>query len=117
MMPFDPRTLTGPSLVIIGALFLFIALRLWLVHPLNRVFRIGPFVTEEGLRAVLGMRATFFAFGCFFITQGGSGMTYWWIANRDETYPPVVLLGSAATCFSIWAGFLAVRAAWRLWRG
>jgi len=112
----DPRILTGPCLVIIGCLMLFVAGRLYLVHPLNRVFRLGPFVTERGIKAVLNMRVLFLAFGLFFVTHGASSVTFWLVASRDLHNPYVAALGSLSAGFAIWAAVLAVIAAVRLWR-
>ncbi len=116
MLPFEPRLLTGPSQIVIGVVFLLLGLRLWLVHPVNRVFRLGPFVTERGLKAVMGLRLLLSNLGLFFATQGAASVRYWFAAGRDVQDPTVVLLGSMSAVFAVTAATLLCVATWRLWR-
>jgi hypothetical protein len=111
----DPRILTGPALVIIGAFLVTISLRLIFVHPINRVFRIGPFVTEEGLRAVLRSRALLFSYGMFFLTQGVASAIFWLGSSQDLHNLYVVAFGSFGAVFAVAAACFTLAAAVRMW--
>ena len=111
----DPRILTGPAFVLIGTLFLWISGRLWLVHPINRVFRVGPFVTEEGMAALLNMRPIFLSYGLLGVTSGIYRCTYWFV-TQSVNAPVILFLGSLETGFAVWAAILSIMAAVRLWR-
>ena len=111
----DTRFLTGPALILIGALLLTIALRLTLVHPINRVFRVGPFVTERGMKALLNMRIVFYAFGLLLVESGVFRCAYWYV-YQDIHHPAVVFLGSLEAGLAVWSAGLAIMAAARLWR-
>lgn len=50
---------------VIGAILLWLAVAMWKEHPINRVFRLGPYVTELGLRTLLGAWPLLFLFGAF----------------------------------------------------
>ncbi|HEX8418564.1 MAG TPA: hypothetical protein VF638_00970 [Sphingomonas sp.] len=93
-----------------------IAYRLWAVHPLNRVFRLGPFITERGLKAVLGMRPLLLSLGLFLTTWGVAALLFWTVAGGDVDYPPLRFLGAFASVFGIWSSILSVKASVRLWR-
>lgn len=112
----DPRILTGPAQFVIGAFLVTIAMRLYMVHPVNRVFRLGPFVTERGLVAVLRMRVLFFTYGMFFLTQGVTSTVYWLVAGQNVHNPFVAAFGSFGAAFAIGAAYFTLLAAWRLWR-
>ena len=113
---FDPRILTGPLMIALGSGFLFLSARLWWVRPLNRVFRLGPYVTEQGMRAVLNLRFTSFAFGAFLAVQGLTMTVFWWLRDREINDPLVQALGSLSTGLGVWAVLLMARGIWRVWR-
>lgn len=115
-MWIEPRIIIGPCLIVIGAFMLGVAYRLWAVHPLNRVFRLGPFVTERGLQAILGMRPLFLSLGLFLTTWGASALVFWTIAGGDVYFPAVRFLGAFASVFGVWSSVLIVVSAVRLWR-
>lgn len=112
---FDARILAGPALLALGAGFLFLSLRLWMVRPLNRVFRLGPYVTEAGMRAVLRLRFTSFAFGSFLAVQGLANVIFWF-GERHVYNPLVQLLGSLGAGLGVWAASLMGLGLWRLYR-
>lgn len=115
-MSFDPRLLTGPSLIVIGAVFLFLGLRLWIVHPVNRVLRLGPFVTEEGLGVVIRLRVLLTNLGLFFLTNGAASVRFWFVADRKLDDPIVAVLGGMAGVFAVSAAIVTLHALWRWWR-
>lgn len=111
------RALTGPWMLVVGTMFLFLWRRLGAqIHPVDRAARLGPFVTELGLRAVLDMRQTFLAFGLFLATQGLSSVTFWSVAGKDYRNGFVAALGSLASAFALWSAFLAAATMVRVWR-
>lgn len=113
----DLRFLTGPSMLIIGGLLVIVALRLWLVHPINRVLRVAPFVTEAGLRALMAMRPLFFSTGMFLVTSGCNSVYFWFFSTRNISDAVVVFLGSLAASMGIFATIAALMAGVALWRG
>ncbi len=112
----EPRLFTGPAFIVIGAFLLTIALRLWVVHPVNRVFRLGPYVTERGMVALLNGRTTFLCFGLLGIVSGLTRTIYWFV-TPEVNAPGVRYLGSLETGLALWAAYLSVRTAVRLWLG
>lgn len=102
-------------MIVLGGLMLFLAIRMWLVHPLNRVFRLGPFVTPRGIEAVLRLRLTLLLLGAFLFVQGLTSAVFWW-ARRDVSDPVVQYLGSLGAGLGIWAAVLLTTAVLRLWR-
>ena len=111
----DPRYLTGPALIVVGTLLLYIANRLWMVHPINRVFRLGPFVTAEGMESLLRMRVTFLAFGLLLTESGVYRCAYWYFDQRVDA-PWIMFLGALETGLSLWAACLALIGGFRIWR-
>ena len=114
MGPLDPRVITGPTMLALGLMALFIAGRLWLVHPVNRVFRLGPFVTERGMRALLNMRQLFLALGAFLTTQGLASVVFWFFREREVNDPLVQFLGALGAGMGLWTLALAGSALIRL---
>ncbi|WP_203309753.1 hypothetical protein [Sphingomonas beigongshangi] len=112
---FDARLLVGPAMLALGLGFLVLSIRLWAVRPLNRVFRLGPFVTERGMKAVLNLRFTSFAFGAFFVVQGLTAITFWF-GSQDIQNPLVQALGSLGAGLGVWAVVLMYRGLWRVWK-
>lgn len=111
----DARYFSGPAYLIVGSLVLVIGLRLWLVHPINRVFRIGPFVTERGMVAVLAMRSLFASFGAMMLSSGLVKTCYWYFIPIVNA-PVNRFLGSLEAGMSLWAATMACIAAYRLYR-
>lgn len=116
MTGFEARVLTGPAMLVIGSLFLWVAYRLWAVSPINRVFRLGPYVTEEGIKAVVRLRLYFLALGLFLTMQGMSNITFWFIAGRNIQSFAVQFQGSLAAGFAVFAAVKTVVVMLRLWR-
>lgn len=115
MTSLDLRFLSGPAMLVLGVCFLILAARLWWVHPVNRVFRIGRYVTEEGIRAVVRLRVTFIAFGSF-LTFYGLASVVFWFTERGVFDPLVQFLGSLGAGLGVWAAGMALLDLWRLWK-
>jgi hypothetical protein len=109
-MSFDLRYLSGPASVLTGAMLLFLAYRLWHVHPINRVFRLGPFVTERGMVAVLNMRSTFAACGLWLIA-GGLTKSAYWFWRQDTGHSLIQALGTLETGLALLVSALVTIAA------
>lgn len=112
---FDPRFLTGPAFFGIGLFLFVISIRLWVVHPVNRVFRLGRFVTEDGMTALLNARVVFLAYGLLGLTSGMTRCIYWF-GSRQVYDPAVMFLGSLETGLAIWSALLSASVAFRIWR-
>lgn len=112
----DLRIVTGPCLLIVGVVLIVLALRLWFVHPVNRVLRIGPYVTEAGLRAIMRLRPLLLGMGCYFVTAGFARLAFWaWRADLlDRSI--ALLFGTAEAAFALWTATLLGMGAWRLWK-
>lgn len=111
----DPRYLTGPAMIIVGLFFLFQACRLWFVHPINRVMRLGRYVTEEGLVAILNLRSLLLFYGLAGL-EGGLYRCYYWFGNKEVDDPNVRFLGSAETMLMIICAYLSLTKGYHLWR-
>ncbi len=109
---FDLRILTGPCLLIVGGFFLAMAWRLWRVHPINRAIRLGPYVTVEGMRAVLGLRMLLFSYGAFFTAMALANIAFWYVRTAVND-PLIQFLGSLAAGLGIWAAIYTVATALR----
>lgn len=59
---------TAFAYLMIGVILLWISLKVWWTHPLNRAFRLGPYITEDGLRLVLSLWPFVFLFGAFILS-------------------------------------------------
>lgn len=110
----EPRFLIGPAECVIGVLMVVIAYRLWAVHPLDKVLRLGPYMTPEGLKILLAIRIEFFAFGSVLVVGGFTRFLYWF-GHRNVNDPFVLLFGSMEALLSLWAAALAINMAVRLW--
>lgn len=73
----DFRLVSAIALLIIGFCFLMFSLRIWLTHPVNRVFTIGPFVTEAGLQLVLRHIPLVFILGVYALATALADVSYY----------------------------------------
>ena len=111
---FEPRYLTGPALIVVGLFFGWIFYRLWVVHPINRVFRLGPYVTEQGLEAVLKMRSMFLALSLLNL-ESGIYRTFYWYFEQNPLADTIRIMGAMETVFAVWFSVLCIRAGVKLW--
>lgn len=105
---FDLRFLTGPAMLLMGGFLIFVAFRLWRVHPVNRVFRLGPYVTEAGMVALLNLRFAIMSYGLFLFAQGMASAVFWYV-RRAVDDPLVQFMGSLSAGLGIWAAAITAR--------
>ncbi len=113
----DPRIISAVALVIIGLALDGCVLRVWCTHPVNRVFLVGRFVTEDGLRFMLKHLSTIFALGLFAITAALAKFAYalrWRGNHAAESYAD--FLGTVEAIFAVWAAGCVLIATVRLCR-
>lgn len=112
----DPRIVSAVAFYVIGLAAIALTLRIWWTHPINRVFSIGPFVTEAGLRAILDNTPALFALGLFALSAGVARHMYWLDARGHPTPLPANFFGLIEAIFAIWAAASVIIAAVRLCR-
>ena len=100
----DPRLISAAAFLLIGLVFCTFALRVWNTHPVNRVFLLGPFVTEAGQLFILRNLKTVFFLGLFSIAEACAKVAY---AYRWSGHP----FGGAADKFGSVAAVFALVAA------
>lgn len=112
----DPRLVTAAAYLVVGLAASAVSLRIWWTHPVNRVFGLGPFVTEAGLRLVLANVRAIFALGLFALASGLSRLAYWkaGVASTGGGWPH--FFGLIEMIFAVWAAACVVVAGWRLCR-
>jgi hypothetical protein len=113
----DPRIVSAIALMVIGLALTSFVIRVWLTHPVNRVFLVGQLVTEEGLRFMLKNLPTVFALGLFSITAALAKLAYAmrWQGNESaESYADI--LGTIEAIFAVWAAGCVLLATVRLCR-
>ena len=104
------RFLTDACLFLLGVWMIWVALRLWATHPINRVFGLGPYVTEEGLRFLLQHWLMVFALGLTLLTQALSRFSFklYQLGHADALWAEAFGLTEAG--LTLWSTILAVRA-------
>jgi hypothetical protein len=112
----DPRLISAAALAVIGLVLIWFVIRVWLTHPINRVFVLGPFVTENGLRVLLNNCPTILAVGLFALTAAAAKLAYAlrWANHGNESVAD--FFGAAEAAFAIWAAGCVLIAAVRLCR-
>lgn len=112
----DPRLVTALALGIVGMAAMMIAVRIWWTHPINRVFALGPFVTEAGLKALLRHTPTIFALGVFAVASAASHTAFVarWSGHLSTEWAH--FFGLLEALFAVWAAGAVLLTAWRLWR-
>jgi hypothetical protein len=109
----DPRIITGIAYLIVGLSAIGVSLRIWWTPSINRVFSLGPFVTEEGLRFVLQHTRMVFALGAFAVASGLSRFAYWQAGVAHSSTGWHHFFGVVETIFAAWAAGCVIYAAWR----
>lgn len=112
----DPRIITAVAYAIIGLSAITLALRIWWTHPINRVFSLGPYVTEAGLKALLRNVRTVFALGCFALASAASRFAYWQAGVVDAKTSHSHFFGAIETAFAWWAAVCVIIAVVRTLR-
>ncbi len=100
----DLRLFSAAALFIIGFFFLMFSLRIWLTHPVNRVFTIGPFVTEAGLQLVLRHIPLIAILGVYALSTGLADVSYYARAHWGFGW-------DAANTLSLVSSIMAITAA------
>lgn len=104
------RFLTDACLLLLGVWMIWVALRLWATHPVNRVFGLGPYVTEEGLRLLLQHWLMVFALGLTLLAQALSRFCFKLHQLGHIDILLVEAIGLVEAGFTLWSTILAVRA-------
>lgn len=100
----DPRFISAIALLLIGLSLIGFVVRVWLTHPVNRVFIVGPFVTEDGLRLLLRNLPTGFALGLFALAAGLAKIAYAARWSGNETGENLAdFFGIVEAVFAVWA--------------
>ena len=112
----DPRFVSAAALLLIGLALVGFVIRVWMTHPVNRVFLVGKYVTTDGLELVLKNLPTVFALGLFALTAALAKVAYAkrWAGSLGDH--PADFLGTLEAIFSIWAAGCVLLAVGRLCR-
>lgn len=113
----DPRLISAAALMIVGVIITRLAVRIWFTHSINRVFSLGPFVTAEGLEALLKNSFTIFMLGVFALSSAAARFAYWARWNEYLSTEVAHLFGLIEALFATWAAAMVVLTGWRLWQG
>ncbi len=105
---FDLRLVTAVALLIIGFCFLVFSARIWLTHPVNRVFTIGPFVTEAGLQLVLRHIPLIFILGLYAVADAVTEVAYYARAHWGLGWAPANSLSVLSSVMAIFASVYVV---------
>jgi hypothetical protein len=98
----DPRLISAVALLIIGLSVCGFVLRVWNTHPINRVFLVGDYLTEKGLRFLLKyVLVTAFAGGLYALAMAAAKFAY--VARWRGGAVPADAFGSIEAVFSVWA--------------
>lgn len=112
--------LTAFAYYVIGAILIYVAVKVWWTHPVNRAFLFGPYLTETGVRELLRLWPMTFMFGAF-IASCAVDHNLDWLAMRGMADPRWVETAALVEAIISWGTALSLlliclRAAWsRLW--
>ena len=104
----DLRIVSAGALLVIGFCFLMFSLRIWMTHPVNRVFTIGPFVTEAGLQLVLRHIPLVFILGLYALSTSLADVAYYGRAHWGVPWHIANALGLLSTIMAVFASFYVV---------
>lgn len=99
----DPRIISAAALVVIGLVLCGFVVRVWLTHPVNRVFLVGKFVTGEGLRLLLTHLPAVFAAGLFAISAAMARFAYTARWKGEGFGATADFFGTIEAVFAVWA--------------
>jgi hypothetical protein len=108
-----PHLWTALAYYVIGFLLLVVALRVWWMHPVNRAFVFGPYVTEEGLALILRNWMFVFLFGAFILSCGIEHHLEYLASHGRVDFVTVRFAAIIETVISVWT---AASAAWLIAR-
>jgi len=115
-LAIDPRLISAAALLVIGLLLISFVARVWVTHPVNRVFLVGKFVTEDGLRLLFKNLPSAFALGLFAIAAGCAKIAYVERWKGHIASELADFFGIIEAIFAVWAASCVIIAAVRLCR-
>ncbi len=104
----DLRLLSAIALLIIGCCFLIFSLRIRLTHPVNRVFTIGPFVTDAGLQLVLRHIPLIAILGVYALSTSLADVSYYARAHWGFSWDAANALSLVSSIMAIIASIYVV---------
>ena len=109
---------TSLAYYVIGGVLIWLAMRLWFAHPVNRVFMLGEYLTEKGLRLVLRLWPFVFLFGAFIFSCGIDHTLDHFHRESRISHMAFDAVAITEAVISLWtAGSVVwVTATWRRWR-
>jgi uncharacterized membrane-anchored protein len=113
----DLRWLTAICFVIIGAVLITLAFRLWFMPKWKRAIVFEPYLTTDGLRLLLWGWPVIFVLGFFTLLAGVSKWFYyarWWGEVGTDA---ANFVGSLEALVAIWAVGSVLFVTVRAWRG
>lgn len=112
----DPRQVSGAAFLLVGVIVCGFVIRVWITHPVNRVFLVGDYITGKGLRFLLNNLPTVFALGLAAISAGIAKFAYAARWTGDSMGSAADFFGTIEAIFTVWAAGCVCIAAWRLCR-
>lgn len=112
----DPRFVSAAALFLIGLALVGFVVRVWMTHPVNRVFLIGRYVTADGLELILKNLPTVFALGLFSLTAAIAKVAYALRWAGTLSGHPADFIGTLEAMFSVWAACCVLLGVRRLCR-
>lgn len=114
-MIFDFRMVNGPAEIVVGALLLTIALRMYFLSDSKRIKRLQGFVNERGFSAIMAARPLGLTLGGFFVSTGIASARFWF-GDRNVAEPTVAFFGGIGSACLLIAAGLSLMVGWRLFR-
>ena len=85
-----PTLFTAAAYYVIGSLLIYVAGKVWLTHPVNRAFLLGPYFTERGARALMQAWPLVPLFGLFIFSCAAEHHLNWFYANGNTELSELV---------------------------
>lgn len=88
----DALLITALAYYVIGLLLIVVAMNMYAVHPVNRVFIFGHYLTAEGMRVLLRHWPLVSLFGLFIFSCAMEHHLHWLHTHGKENIADVLLL-------------------------
>lgn len=85
-----PTLFTAVAYYIIGSLLIYVAGKLWLTHPVNRAFILGPYLTEKGARLLMQSWPLVPLFGLFIFSCAAEHHLNWLYSHGNPELSELV---------------------------